>query len=373
MPASARSHRGVIPAAVIFLALGLAAGAARAVLTPGDHLDLTLEFDGATRLYDVHVPPGYDGASAAPLVVDIHGLALNKTWQANFSGFKALSDVEGFIVAYPLGLFGDPNDPEAPSGTPGVDPPASLGPCWNAGIGTGACRAAGVDDVGFLRALVTAIAGQANIDLRRVYATGLSNGAAMSHVLACEASDVFAAVAPLASPVPFDPPSGCAPARPVAVLHFAGTDDVLIPYEGCGPATTPCGSGASFTRPSAAESFAHWRSVNGCVSVPDLPSESVFVQGTSDCETDTSCAGGVETGLCSINGLSTATPLSGHILYYNEDGLNLAQIAWGFLSRFQTPAAPSVPSLPGWGLGATTALLALAGLRRIRSRSPGRA
>jgi hypothetical protein len=112
--------------------------------------------------------------------------------------------------------------------------------------------------------------------------------------------------------------------------------------------------------------------VNGCVSVPDLPSESVFVQGTSDCETDTSCAGGVETGLCSING-RTLPRASGHILYLNEDGLDLAQIAWDFLSRFQTPAAPSVPSLPGWGLGAMAILLAVAGLRRIRSRPPGRA
>jgi len=363
----------VIYMAAAFAALHFAAGSARADLTPGDHLDLTLLFAGQTRLYDVHVPLGYDGTSAVPLVVDIHGLTLNKTWQANFSGFKSLSNVEGFIVTYPQGLFGNPSDPEAPNGTVGVDPPESLGPCWNAGVGAGACRAAGVDDVGFLRELVAAIAAQANIDLGRVYATGLSNGGAMAHVLACQASDVFTAVAPLALPLPYDPLSGCAPARPVPVLHFAGIDDVLVPYEGCGPATTPCSPGATFTRPSAAESFAHWRSVNACVSVPDLPIESVFVQGTSSCETDTSCAGGVETGLCSINGRSfpMSPSVSGHILYLNEDGLDLAQIAWDFLSRFQTPAAANVPSLRGWGIRAAAILLLAAGFWRMRhSRTP---
>ena len=363
----------MIPTVVALVALQFTAGTAWAVLTPGEHLDLTLEFAGQTRLYDVHVPLGYDGSSAVPLVVDIHGLALSKTWQANFSGFKTLSNLEGFIVAYPQGLFGHPSDPEAPSGTVGVDPPESLGPCWNAGVGAGACRAAEVDDVGFLRALVAAIGAQANIDGHRVYATGLSNGAAMAHVLACEASDVFAAVAPFASPLPFDPLSECAPARPIPVLHFAGIDDALVPYSGCGPETTPCASGASFTRPSAAESFAHWRSVNGCVSAPDLPSEAIFVQGTSDCETDTSCAGEVETGLCSINGatLPMSPLVSGHILYFNEDGLNLAQIAWDFLSRFQTPAALVVPSLGSWGSGAAAVLLLAAGVRRIRhSRAP---
>ena len=301
-------------------------GNVSADLTPGDHLNFTLEFDGETRLYDVHVPPGYDGASPVPLVLDLHGFRSSKTFQAAISGFKTLSDAEGFIVAYPQGLFGDPNDPEAPSDS-------GSGPCWNAGGCCAACTVADVDDVGFLRALVSAIAAEANIDLQRAYATGLSNGGAMAHRLACDAANVFAAVAPVAFPLPFDPLSSCQPLRPIPVLHFAGIDDVVVPFSGCSPETTPCNIDPDLVLSAATDSFTHWREVNGCISDPDDPLEEIFVQGTSMCETDTSCAGGVQVGLCSINGVDFA-PWRGHVIYINEDGLNLAQIAWDFLSQF---------------------------------------
>ena len=223
------------PFALVTLLVLFLSGAARAQLTPGDHIDRTLVFDGETRLYDVHVPPGYDGSSPVPLVADLHGRGSNKTDQASISGFKAVSDVEGFIVAYPLGLFGDASDPEAQTGS-GL----YLAPCWNVGPCCGQCSDAGVDDVGFLRALVTAIAAEANIDLRRVYATGLSNGGTLSHVLACDASDVFTAAAPLASSGPFAPIPTCQPPRPIAVMQFSGTDDQVVPFDGCSPTTTPC-------------------------------------------------------------------------------------------------------------------------------------
>ena len=119
-----------------------------------------------------------------------------------------------------------------------------------------------VDDVGFARALVQVIAAEANIDLQRVYATGLSTGGAMSHRLACEAADVFAAVAPVAFPLAFAPLSNCQPSRPIAVLHFAGLTDGIVPYEGgeLFPGLPPI--------PSAQESFTYWREVNGCGDGP---------------------------------------------------------------------------------------------------------
>ena len=352
----------------VSLCLVIQPGNALADLTPGDHLNSTLEFDGETRLYDVHVPPGYDGSSPVPLVLDLHGVTSSKTFQASLSGFKALSDAEGFIVAYPQGLFGDPNDPEASTGQIFVDPLDTLGPSWNAGYNCCVTATeAGVDDVGFLLALVNTIAGEANIDPLRVYATGWSNGGGMVHRLACEAADVFAAVAPIANPLPFVPLSTCQPSRAIPVLHFAGIDDIVVPFEGCSPTTTPCAIDGDIIGSAALDSFTYWRSVNGCGSDPNDPLEEGFVQGTSMCETDTSCADGVQVGLCSINGADFGN-VPGHILYINEDGLDIDQIAWDFLSQFELPPATVVPTMPTWGLGTAALLLTGSALWTIRRR-----
>ena len=81
----------------------LAGAAANAAFVPGDNLR-SLESGGLTRTYRVHVPPGYDGSSPVPLVVDIHGLGSNAAQQEGISGMKGMSDAHGFLVAYPDGI-----------------------------------------------------------------------------------------------------------------------------------------------------------------------------------------------------------------------------------------------------------------------------
>ena len=212
------------------LALLLAGPASAGGLGPGDHAG-SLVFDGETRIYDLHVPPSYDGATPIPLVLDIHGWLSSKSGQRFLSGFDALSDAEGFAVVWPQGLFGKPGDPEA------FNPPA--GPSWNAGSCCGAAVGSKTDDVGFLRTLVEAVAREVAIDRRRVYATGLSNGGALTQRLACEAADLVAAAAPVSFPIALVPIDSCAPSRPIAVLTFQGLTDVLIPYDGGGPVSVP--------------------------------------------------------------------------------------------------------------------------------------
>jgi DNA-binding beta-propeller fold protein YncE len=128
-------------------------------LTPGDHRR-TLVFGGQSRIYDVHVPPGYDGSTALPLVLDFHGFQVNPTLQAAVSGWRSLADSENFIVAYPLGLFGRPEAPE-------VD--TSNGPSFNGGpLCCGLAVRQRIDDVGFARAIVEAVSSEANVDRARV-------------------------------------------------------------------------------------------------------------------------------------------------------------------------------------------------------------
>ena len=310
-------------------------------LQVGDNLDLALLHDGSDRLFDVYVPASYVPGTPLPLVVDIHGLTSNKTAQATFSGWKALADATGgFAVAWPQALFGDPVDPELPA-PPGADvftdPLGVAGPSWNTGpLGIGA--AVGVsDDVGFIEAMVDAIAQDLSIDRTRVYATGISNGGAMSHRLACEAEGTFAAVAPIAAPIGLSPLTACAPARPVPTITIQGDTDGLVPYGGGNLYPTHPDSPLLPAIPSAAASFQRWRDINGCT---DIPSTTVL-GADSSCDTSSTCNGGVETTLCTIEGLdfigSPPTSVLGHFLYFNTDGINLAAQAWSFLQQFSRP------------------------------------
>jgi polyhydroxybutyrate depolymerase len=281
-------------------------GSAGAAIAPGNYVR-TLTFEGLQRTYRLHVPPSYDGSTTVPLVLNIHGLGSNAVEQEAVAKIIKISDASGFIAVSPNGINN----------------------AWNAGI---CCGNPDLDDVAFLRTVVEDVAGQTRIDRARIYVTGLSNGGAMSQRLACDAADLFAASAPLAFPIPLKPVTQCQPSRPIPVMTSMGLTDVLVSY-----------TGGAF--PSAADTFAQWKAVNGCTSAqPDVT--EVF--GASRCETYTQCEAGVETALCSITAKTFApgSLINGHILYINDD-VDIAQRAWDFLSRFTLPDPPAQAVVAG--------------------------
>jgi len=152
-----------------------------------------------------------------PLVVVLHGTGGTARLMAKISGFNAVAGRRGFGGLYPqeLGRVG--------SGDP------ALGAAWNAGPGLGCPGFEAVDEVGFLRALVTRLAAEHAVDLHRVYLCGLSNGGRMAAQAALEAADVFAAAAVVAGAWSG---AGGTPSRPVPLLLIHGTGDRHIPYEG---------------------------------------------------------------------------------------------------------------------------------------------
>ncbi|HKS22412.1 MAG TPA: PHB depolymerase family esterase [Thermoanaerobaculia bacterium] len=181
----------------------LAALFAFAALVPGNQR-ITL----GERAYIVHVPPGA-GMRPLPLVINLHGGGGNAENQQRYSGMDRVADREHFIVVYP-------------DGTGRLKRML----VWNAGT---CCGNSTADDVGFIRAVVDDVAKRVPIDRRRVYATGMSNGAMMSYRLAAEASDLVAAIAPVAGAMSVE---RFHPAKPVSILHIHSVDDPRALYNG---------------------------------------------------------------------------------------------------------------------------------------------
>jgi poly(3-hydroxybutyrate) depolymerase len=255
-------------------------------LRPGD-TTRTVQVGGTSRTFILHIPTGYTGQSPVPLVVDWHPIFGTGSGERSGSGYVQLSDREGFVIAFPNGIDGAWN----------------VGPCCT--------QSRTVDDVGFARALVKDIQAQACIDAKRIYTTGFSMGGGMSHYLACNAADLFAAAAPAAFDLLEEDEQPCMPARPITVISFRGTSDFVVPYSG-GASNPPTGGPTIHFR-GAVATFEHWKELNGCTGTKT---------SANGCETYASCKDGVETTLC--------TRSSGHS--YGD-----ANLGWTTMKRFTLP------------------------------------
>jgi polyhydroxybutyrate depolymerase len=233
----------------------------------------TVTIDGRSRVVIVHLPPNYDGSKQLPLVLNMHGSGVTAVDQEEFSGMDATADDDDFIVAYPQGLL-----------------PDSTGFDWNVPgvplVGGKAVPAGSADDVSFLTQLVGVLENRYCIDPHRVYATGFSGGARMASQLACDASTVFAAVAPVSG---LRDPNPCHPTRDVPIISFHGTADPVDPYAGHGEAYW------AYSVPQAA---LDWARQQGCASTATTSHPAASVTLSSY----TGCSGGSAVELYSISG-----------------------------------------------------------------------
>jgi len=266
------------------------------------------------REYMVHVPAGYTGTHVVPVVVGMHGMLQDaEKWGLHGSDLVAKSDAEGFIVAFP-------NGPDS----------------WNAGT---CCPLATLqlrDDVGFIREVVADLVASHGlcVDRERVYATGFSNGGYMAYRLGCEASDLFAAIAPVAGSLVYDA-SACEDelTRPIPILHLHGDADSLQPETG--------GSGS--TAVGSIETFAAF---NGCDPTPVPATLPPVSQLDTTCVTYPNCLEDAETTFCSVAGGGHcwfgndgcgAGGENGSVLGGNAEGIVAADAIWEFFSRHSCP------------------------------------
>jgi polyhydroxybutyrate depolymerase len=246
--------------AALLASLALAAPAdAAAAPAAGDHTG-TLRVGGRTRSYLVHVPPG--ATAGAPVVLAFHGGGGTPAGMAHITHLDRVADEHGFVVVYPEGF----------------------GKSWAGGKGDTPADRAGVDDVGFVSALIDRLVAEDGVDPHRVFATGHSSGGFMSERLGCQLADRIAGIAPVSATLLTNLAPTCTPARPMPVLLIQGTADPLVPYGGGHVAGRGPGGNPTLSAPATA---AHWAAVNGCPATPTTVAAPPVVADGTRVRTDT--------------------------------------------------------------------------------------
>ena len=272
-----------------------------------------LEAEGSIRSYRLHVPTGHDSSVPAALVVALHGGGGNGAGLEAHVGLDAIANREGFLVVYPdgNGRLGD------------------LLLTWNSGNCCGYALDQQVDDVAFIRALVSHLSLSYAIDPARVYATGISNGGMMSYRLACEASDLFAAVAPVAGALNVD----CEPSEPVSVLAIHGTADQHVLFEGGAPAV----SVDTHERVDRSVHYAgtFWAERDGCLLEPATGQAGTVIHEIyPDCDT------GLAVELLAVEGGGHAWPGGSTFSRQGDEpsqALDASEAMWAFFEAHPKP------------------------------------
>jgi len=193
--------------------------------------------------------PRHAAAGEFPLVVVLHGHSAEASgiMMRDVTSFDAHADEWGIAVAYPDGYHGG----------------------WADGRGVTAADADGVDDVGFMCALIDWSAERHGTRADHTIVAGLSNGAIMAHRLAVEASERVAAFGAVAGALP-DALHGVQPTHAVSALLINGTADPLVSLDG-GYSRHRGPNGELRGRIlSQSDTTQYWRSINRCGSGPNF-------------------------------------------------------------------------------------------------------
>ncbi|MDQ1375224.1 MAG: polyhydroxybutyrate depolymerase, partial [Actinomycetota bacterium] len=257
----------------------------------------TLTSHGFAREYAVYAPASYTGRSRVPVVLEFHGFGSSAQQQMLYGNFGPASDRDGFLIAGPQG-----------QGLPRHF--TLLGPAGGE-----------QDDVQFVADLLDHLQQTLCIDPARVYATGMSNGGALSAVLACRLSDRIAAFASVAAVV-WGPQ--CEGARTVPIIAFHGTADPIVPFNG--GRVSCCGNP---TIAGAPDTMANWAKHDGCTA----PMTEEPVKGTVTVRKWTACKPGGVVELYVVGGGGHTWPGAGgggNFLGGTSKDVDASAVIWAF-------------------------------------------
>ncbi|XGV99983.1 MAG: PHB depolymerase family esterase [Leptolyngbya sp. BL-A-14] len=252
-----------------------------------------LSHEGQQRTYHLYTPKSYRADRPVPLVLAFHGYGSQGKDLANGSGFNEIAEQNGFIVVYPDGIDRR----------------------WNPLHKF----LTGVDDVGFVPALIDHIKRTRSIDARRVYAVGVSNGGFLVQGLACEPSSQIAAFATVVATLPSQLQNSCKPPTPVPMLMINGTDDRKVPWQGGN-----LGYGSILSVPGTID---FWQRHNNCAAsaqVKQLTGDRVEIARYPNCK------GGAEVELVTLKGVGHVWPRGGS---GTSSLINGSKEIWTFFQR----------------------------------------
>jgi len=171
----------------------------------------TFNYNGSDRQYTLHIPSNLP--NDAPLVFVLHGYSGSANNIKNYSGMDQVANNNNFAVCYPNGTRDQWNYR-----------------FWN--VGYDFHQNSTVDDIGFLIALAQYLQNEYQLSAEKTFSTGMSNGGDMSYLLACQASNIFSAVAPVAGCMMEWIQNSCSPSKPIPVLEIHGTNDNTTLWNG---------------------------------------------------------------------------------------------------------------------------------------------
>jgi polyhydroxybutyrate depolymerase len=265
----------------------------------------SLDFDGQNRKYIVFTPSDYSIGKQYPLVFILHGFTQTGSGIMNYSGFNTIAESAKFIAVYPDGI--------------------NLS--WNSTIGQ-----PGVNDIGFINALLDTMIKNYGVNTSRVFSCGFSNGGYLSHRIACELSPRFTAIASVAGTMMDATFNGCNPTKPMPVLQIHGTSDFVVSYNG-GPTAGK----------SVQNVIDFWTNKNSCTAtptttaLPDLVQEGSTVNKIvyNNCTNNNS----IEHLKITSGGHSWPSELSlSGIGNVNKD-INASKEIWRFFQQVQSPVS----------------------------------
>ncbi len=236
------------------------AGCGGTSLASGIH---TLQRQGLTRTYRLHLPSGYSATRPAPLVIVFHGWGGDENEFLDDASVKRETDTHGYVVVAPRGLGAGAPDERRNSWTfrgsasgiagksaenplPQTTFPRKSAPICDTGLTSDyrypSCKR-GIagntcswtqcqdDDVDFTLELLQQVESQLCIDTARVFATGGSNGGMFTWELGQNprSAPLFRAIAPLIGLPHRGYLDGPARAQGMPVLLITGTRDTTVP------------------------------------------------------------------------------------------------------------------------------------------------
>jgi polyhydroxybutyrate depolymerase len=257
----------------------------------------TLKVGELTREYILHIPPGLDNLLPVPVVFAFHGSDTDAVYMQMTTGFNDIADKNGFLVVYPNGY----------------------GRSWNVGD-YGPAFKNNVDDIAFVRQMLSDLGTIASINPKRIYAAGFSMGAIFSYRLACEMPDTFAAIAPVEGWLLTDP---CQPQQPVSVVHVHGLDDA---YAGQIVSASDADAYTDIVFPPVEYAIATWVQLDGCNSTAQVEKQGIVTHTVYS-----SCRAGTAVELYAIEGWGHIWPSP-----YGFPTFSTPMI-WGFFAAHPKP------------------------------------